>query len=81
MFCSTRITVTPSSWMRSTMPNTVLASLARRRLPAHASRQQAVRHGEIRRLALALRDAGRALATNRTELARSFVGVSAENSA
>ena len=54
---------------RARLTDTVLASLARRRLPAHASRQQAVRHGEIRRLALALRDAGRALATNRTELA------------
>ena len=49
---------------RARLTDTVLASLARRRLPAHASRQQAVRHGEIRRLALALRDAGRALATN-----------------
>jgi hypothetical protein len=53
---------------RARLTDTVLASLARRRLPAHANRQQAVRHGEIRRLALALRDAGRALATNRTEL-------------
>lgn len=54
---------------RARLTDTVLASLARRRLPPHASRQQAVRHGEIRRLALALRDAARALATNRAELA------------
>jgi transposase len=54
---------------RVRLTDTVLASLARRRLPAHASRQQAVRHGEIRRLALALRHAARALATNRAELA------------
>ena len=51
------------------MTDTVLASLARRRLPAHASRQQAIRQGEIRRLALALRQAARALATNHAELA------------
>jgi transposase len=54
---------------RARLTDTVLARLARRRLPAHAGRQQAVRHGEIRRLALALRDAARALATNRAELA------------
>jgi transposase len=54
---------------RARLTDTVLASLARRRLPAHASRQQAVRHSEIRRLALALRQAARALATNRAELA------------
>ena len=54
---------------RARLTDTVLASLARRRLPAHASRQQAIRQGEIRRLALALRQAARALATNRAELA------------
>ena len=54
---------------RARLTDTVLASVARRRLPAHASRQQAVRQGEIRRLALALRDTGRALTTNRAELA------------
>lgn len=54
---------------RARLTDTVLASLARRRLPAHASRQQAIRQGEIRRLALALRHAARALATNRAELA------------
>jgi transposase len=54
---------------RARLTDTVLASLARRRLPPHTSRQQAVRHGEIRRLARALRDAARALATNRAELA------------
>jgi hypothetical protein len=32
---------------RARLTDTVLASVARRRLPAHASRQQAVRHGEI----------------------------------
>jgi len=54
---------------RARLTDTVLASLARRRLPPHASRQQAVRHSEIRRLALALRQAARALSTNRAELA------------
>ena len=51
------------------MTDTVLASVARRRLPAHASRDQAVRHAEIRRLAVALRCAARALKANRDQLA------------
>jgi hypothetical protein len=42
--------------------------LARRRHLREASRQQAVRQSEIRRLALALREAGRALKANRAEL-------------
>jgi transposase len=46
-----------------------LASVARRRLPADASRDQAVRHAEIRRLAVALRSAARALKANRDQLA------------
>ena len=54
---------------RAHLSDTVLAGLLRRRQPAGASRQQAVRHTEIRRLALALREAARALKTNRTELA------------
>jgi transposase len=45
-----------------------LASLARRRPPREASREQAVRHAEIRRLALALREAARVLKDNRTQL-------------
>ena len=35
---------------------------------AGATREQAVRHGEIRRLALAIRDGGRALKENRAQL-------------
>ena len=46
---------------RARLTDTVLVSLARRRLPAHASRDQAVRRAEIRRLAVALRQAARAL--------------------
>jgi transposase len=45
-----------------------LASLARRRPPREASREQAVRHAEIRRLALALREAARQLKDNRAQL-------------
>jgi transposase len=45
-----------------------LASLARRRPPREASREQAVRHAEIRRLALALREAARVLKDNRAQL-------------
>jgi transposase len=54
---------------RTRLSDAVLAGLARRRQPASASRHQAVRHAEIRRLALALREAARALKANRTELA------------
>jgi transposase len=54
---------------RARLSDAVLAGLARRRQPREASRQQAVRHGEIRRLALALREAARALKANRAQLA------------
>jgi transposase len=47
---------------------TTLTALARRRQPRDASREQAVRHAEIRRLALAVREVGRALKTNRAQL-------------
>jgi transposase len=53
---------------RNGLTETVLAGLARRRLPREASREQAVRQAEIRRLALAVRDAGRALRANRAQL-------------
>ena len=53
---------------RGKLTDTTLVALARRRQPRDASREQAVRHGEIRRLALALREAGRALKTNRAQL-------------
>jgi len=47
-----------------------LGTLARRRPPRDASREQAVRHGELRRLAVALRDGRRELKTNRAQLER-----------
>ena len=50
------------------LTETRLAGLARRRPPREASREQAVRHAEIRRLALALREAARALKANRAQL-------------
>jgi transposase len=53
---------------RGALTETRLASLARRRPPREASREQAVRHAEIRRLALALREAARALKANRAQL-------------
>jgi hypothetical protein len=53
---------------RARLTDTTLAGLARRRQPRQASRQRAVRHSEIRRLALALREAGRAIKANRAEL-------------
>ncbi len=46
----------------------MLAAVARRREPRQASREQAVRHGEIRRLAHAIRAARHALAANRAQL-------------
>lgn len=53
---------------RGTLTDTRLTSMARRRQPRDASREHAVRHAEIRRLALALRDAARELKTNRAAL-------------
>src|SRR6478672_1467003 len=47
---------------RGTLSATTLAALARRRLPRDADRPQAIRHAEIRRLAVARREAARALA-------------------
>jgi transposase len=54
---------------RGRLGDAVLAGLARRRPPRDASRALAVRQGELRRLAVALRDASRALKANRAELA------------
>ncbi len=53
---------------RSALTAAVLASLARRRPHADATRADAIRHAEIRRLAIALRDADRQLAANRKQL-------------
>jgi len=46
-----------------------LSKLAKRRQPQNATRLAAVRRSQIRRLTLALRDAGRMLTTNRAGLA------------
>jgi len=53
---------------RATLTDSVLVAVARRREPRQASREQAVRHGEIRRLALAVRAGRDALVTNRAQL-------------
>jgi transposase len=53
---------------RAALTDPVLAAVARRRAPRDASREQAVRHAEIRRLALAVREGQRALAANRAQL-------------
>ena len=53
---------------RMTLSGRALAALAGRELPVHASREQAVRHGEIRRLALALAQARSQLKDNRAQL-------------
>jgi len=53
---------------RATLTDPVLVTVVRRREPRQASREQAVRHGEIRRLALAVRAGRHALAANRAQL-------------
>jgi transposase len=53
---------------RKALTQTALAVLAGRDLPADASREQAVRQAEIRRLALALAQARRQLKDNRAQL-------------
>jgi transposase len=54
---------------RSRLTAAVLARLIRRRPPRNADRAQAIRQAEIRRLALAPRDAGQVLRANRAQLA------------
>jgi transposase len=54
---------------RGELTVTTLSALIKRRLPRGASREQVIRHAEIRRLAVAVRDAGRILTANRAELA------------
>ena len=53
---------------RGVLTEAALGDLARRRAAGDADRQQAVRHAEIRRLAVALRDALRQLKANRKDL-------------
>ncbi len=53
---------------RGRLSDTALAAMARRRCPRDADRAQAVRHGELRRLALAVRDGARQLRANRAHL-------------
>jgi transposase len=53
---------------RGPLSDTDLATLARRRPPREATREQAVRHAELRRLAVTLRDGRRALKANRAQL-------------
>jgi transposase len=54
---------------RGKLTDTTLSELVKRRQPREARREQAVRHAEVRRLAAALREAGRVLKANRAELA------------
>ncbi len=53
---------------RARLTDTTLAALTRRRLPTDATVEHAVRHQEIRRLSVALREAARALKANRRQL-------------
>jgi len=53
---------------RATLTDPILVAIARRREPRDATREQTVRRGEARRLALAVRAGRDALATNRTQL-------------
>lgn len=54
---------------RGRLTDATLAALARRRGPRHASRAQATRQAEMRRIALALREKRRELGANRVQLA------------
>lgn len=58
---------------RRALTATALLALTRRHLPREASRQHAIRHAEIRRLALAIREANRQLADNSKQM-RAVVG-------
>jgi transposase len=53
---------------RGSLTDTTLTMLARRHSPAQASREQSIRHSEIRRLALALRASREQLKDNRHQL-------------
>ena len=53
---------------RGPLPDATLTALARRRLSSDATRAEAIRQAEIRRLALALREAKRYLKDNRRQL-------------
>jgi len=53
---------------RGTLTDALLSAMARRREPPQASRERAVRHSEIRRLARAVRAGRRALVANRAQL-------------
>jgi transposase len=53
---------------RGALTDAILAGLARRRGPRDATREHAVRQAEIRRIALAVREARRALLANRAQL-------------
>ncbi|MFZ0874614.1 MAG: hypothetical protein WAN20_08785 [Pseudonocardiaceae bacterium] len=53
---------------RGALTEVILVGLARRREPRDVTRQKCVRHAEIRRLALSLFAAGRALRDNTTQL-------------
>ena len=53
---------------RGRLGDTALAALARRRCPRDADRAQAVRHGELRRLTVAVRDGAYQLRANRSQL-------------
>ena len=53
---------------RGTLTQATLASLARRRAPRQANRDQVIRHAEIRRLAQTLHQTRRTLAANRAQL-------------
>jgi transposase len=59
---------TDRQFARSPLTDDTRTTLTRRRLPAGASREHAVRHAEIRRLCLALHDATPQLKTNRKQL-------------
>ena len=61
--------------IRAPLTETVLVALAHHRLPANSTIEQAVRHDEIRRLSVALRQAAQALKSNRRQLHELVEGI------
>nr|WP_245773940.1 hypothetical protein [Pseudonocardia ammonioxydans] len=59
---------TDKALARGKLSDTDLNTLARGKQPREATRAQAVRHGELRRLAVALREQRRELKSNRAQL-------------
>jgi transposase len=68
VLCCSAVTTATDGAARRALTDARLDALARRRPSGDGGREQVIRQAEIRRLALALRAAGRQLKANRTQL-------------